>query len=82
MKKYNLRQHCTSKHSKFENIKGYEREAKVQQLLKSIHSQQAVFQNVASSSEGSVRASYAIAKRIATNSKPFSDGDFLKKMYN
>ena len=75
MKEYNLSQHYTSKLSKFENFKGYEQDS----LLQSVRSLQAVFRNAASSSEGKVRASYAMSKRIAINSKPFSDGDFVKK---
>ena len=44
-----------------------------------MHSQQAVFQKVTSNSESMVRAIYAIAKRSASNSKLFSDRDFVKK---
>ena len=79
MKEYNLNWQYTSKYSKFENIQGYEREDTIRQLLKSVRLQQPVFQNAASSSEGTVKASYAIAKTIGIDSKPFSDGDFAKR---
>ena len=77
MKEYNLSRHCTSKHSKFENIRGHKREEKIKRLLKFVLSQQAVFKKVVAESEDMVRTSYAIAERIATNSKPFSDGGFV-----
>ena len=67
-----------SKHSKFENIRGREQEEKIKWLLKPAHLQQAMFKKVVSESEGMVKASYTIAKQIATNSKPFSIGDFAK----
>lgn len=79
LKEYNLGRHYKSKHSKYEKIKGQEREDEINRLTKSVRSQQAIFKTVISESEGVVRASYAIAKRIASNSKPFSDGDFIKK---
>ena len=57
MNKYNLSRHYTSKHSKYENIRGHEGEEKIKRLLKSVRSRQAVFKKVVSESEGMVRAS-------------------------
>lgn len=79
-KEYNIRRHYTSTHaSKYDVYSGKLREEKVKTLEQSLKRQQSVYQRVHEASDTAVRASYRIAREIAVSSKPFSEGDFIKK---
>ena len=78
VKEYNLKRHCKSRHeTKYDNIRGQQREDKIQQLTKSVSRQQTVITRLGGVDD-SVKASYMIALDIAKNMKSFSDGNFIK----
>ena len=77
-KEYNLNRHYKSRHeAKYENIRGQERQDKINQLKKCVRRQQAAITHLGGTDD-CVKASYIIAQNIAKNMKSFSDGDFVK----
>jgi len=80
LKEYNVRRHYETQHSgKFKSIQGKSRRDKVKELLSGLKKQQSVFTHTKEVSDAAVKASYVIAKEIAVASKPFSDGEFVKR---
>ena len=78
VKEYNLKRHYKSRHeAKYDNIRGQQREDKIQQLTKSVSRQQTAITRLGGVDD-SVKASYMIALDIAKNMKSFSDGNFIK----
>ena len=78
VKEYNLKRHHKSRHeAKYDNIRGQQREDKIQQLTKSGSRQQTTIPRLGGVYD-SVKASYMIALDIAKNTKSFSDGNFIK----
>lgn len=57
---------------------GEERKCKVEQFQRGLSAQQSVFTNLVKSSEAVTQASYVVAHEIATRSKQFSDGEFVR----
>ena len=79
-KEYNIRRHYTSTHAtKYDEYSGKLREETIRKLEQSLNKQQSVFKRVHQASDAAVRASYRIAQEIAVSSKPFSEGNFIKK---
>lgn len=79
-KEFNVRRHYMTTHaSKYDEYKGKLREDKVRELEQSFKKQQSVFKRAHQASDAVVRASYKIAHEIAVSSKPFSEGEFIKK---
>ena len=80
MKEYNIKRHYETKHAeKFDSIQGQLRSDKVADLKKALQSQQLVLNRHNVESELSVKVSYIILKKIASKSKPFSEGEFIKE---
>lgn len=79
-KEYNLNRHYVQKHaSRFDTYQGMIREDKVAELRRSLSSQQKFFKKVTTQSNSFIKASYVVANLIAKKSKPFTDGEFIKK---
>ncbi|XP_073714947.1 general transcription factor II-I repeat domain-containing protein 2-like [Misgurnus anguillicaudatus] len=80
LKEYNIRRHYVSLHAdKYDNFQGQRRREKVNELLAGLKKQQSVFTHSRDISDAAVKASYLIANEIAVASKPFSEGEFVKK---
>ena len=78
MKEHKLKRHHKSRHeAKYDNIRGQQREDKIQQLTKSVSRQQTAITRLGGVDD-SVKASYMIALDIAKNMKSFSDRNFIK----
>lgn len=79
-KEYNIRRHYETHHSaKYDSLQGQLRTDKVNELLAGLRKQQSTFTRSREVSEAAVKASYLIASEIALASKPYSDGDFVKR---
>lgn len=79
-KDYNLNRHYTTKHEeKYRNLSDEERAKESEALLGKLHTQQEVFTKLHAPRNAAVRTSYVISHKIARNSKPFSDGEFVKE---
>ncbi|XP_042243372.1 general transcription factor II-I repeat domain-containing protein 2-like [Homarus americanus] len=79
-KEYNVRRHYETNHAmKNHKYSGKLREDKVKELEQSLKKQRSVFKSVHQVSDAAVKASYRIAHEIALSSKPFSEGNFIKK---
>lgn len=80
MKEYNLKRHYDTKHSsKMDAVQGQFRLDKVRDLRKKLENQQFTFTRQNAESELSVKVSYIISEQIAKQSKPFTDGEFVKQ---
>jgi hypothetical protein len=79
-KEYYIKRHYDTKHaSSYDKFEGQFRKDKVSELKTKLSGQQLIFKNMSAQSESLAKASYAVAKIIANKSKPFLDGEFLKK---
>ena len=79
LKEYNLRRHYETLHAdKHHHLQGQQRINKVHELLACLKKQQSVFSHSREINDAAVKASYVIAYEIATTSKPFCDGEFVK----
>lgn len=79
-KEYNVRQHYETNYVlKYSKYNGELREDKVKALKLSLKKQQSAVESVSHISDAEVKASYRIAHEIAVSSKPFSEGNFVKK---
>ena len=77
-KEYNLKRHYKSRNeAKYDNIRGQQREDKIQQLKMSVSRQQTAITRLGGVYD-SVKASCMIALDIAKNMKSFSNGNFIK----
>ncbi|KAF0042460.1 hypothetical protein F2P81_005992 [Scophthalmus maximus] len=75
-KEYNLKRHYETKHAeKYKNLTDAERARTSTDLLATLEKQQGCFTN----RDGATRTSFVIAHKIAQNSKPFSEGEFVKE---
>uniref|UniRef100_A0AAG5DR17 SPIN-DOC-like zinc-finger domain-containing protein n=1 Tax=Anopheles atroparvus TaxID=41427 RepID=A0AAG5DR17_ANOAO len=80
MKEFNLRRHYDSHHKeKFEKFEGQARNEEVKKLMLQLKKQQSCFVKPQQIRDGAVKASYVIANEIAIASKPFTEGEFVKK---
>lgn len=50
---------------------------KVEELKRSLMSQQAMFRNVRSQREAAVKASFIVATEITKSAQPFTEGEFV-----
>lgn len=79
-KEYNIRQHYETKHyDKNKDLDMTQRSQKVEEMKKSLVSQQNMFKKATSQSEASVKAGYIVAEEIAKSARPFNEGEFVKK---
>ncbi len=82
-KEYNLRWHYETRHrEKYASLQGQMRADKVSKLKSGLSVQQKTFAHQIQLNQSSVRASFQVAKLIATSGRPFSDGEFVKKRIN
>lgn len=76
---YNIRRHYDTQHGeKYNSLQGQSRREKINELLASLRKQQSVFTQSREVSDAAVKASYLTASEIASASKPYSEGDFVK----
>ncbi|KAG9278014.1 general transcription factor II-I repeat domain-containing protein 2-like [Astyanax mexicanus] len=79
-KEYNLRRHYESRHKdKFSFLTGQVRTDKIAKLKHELETQQNSFIKQKHLNISSVRASFQVAKLIASSGKPFTDGEFVKQ---
>ncbi len=78
-KEYNLRRHETHHREKYASLQGQMRANKVSKLKSVLSTQQNIFVRQTQLNQSSVRASFQVAKLIATSGRPFSNGEFVKK---
>ena len=77
-KEFNIKRHYETKHSQFSEYRGQTRKDKINRLKLCLEKQCSIFQKQNTESEKNTQASYEVAKLIAKNMKPFTDGDFVK----
>ena len=65
-------------HDKYKHLDTTQRLQKVEELKRSLVSQQAMFTKAKSQSEAAVKASFIVAAEIAKSSRPFTEGEFVK----
>ncbi len=83
MKEYNLRRHyeTSPKHTdkeKYKNMDTKQKLQKVEELKRSLKSQQAMFTKAKSQSMAAVKASLIVAEEVAKSARPFTEGEFVK----
>ena len=79
-KRGNLERHYNTKHGKdFTSIVGDARQIKLDQMKKSLVTEQSIFKKVDTSQKSVTAASYAISNIIAKRMKPFTDGEYIKE---
>ena len=80
LKEYNIRRHYETHHKdKFHNLKGQLRKEKLNKLFAGLKKQQSAFTHSRDVSDGAVKASYLNENELVQASKPFSDGELVKK---
>lgn len=79
-KDYNLNRHYETKHAeKYKNLTDEERVRTCEALLAKLQNQQGLFTKLHTSRDGAVKTSFVISHKIAKNSKPLSNGEFIKE---
>jgi hypothetical protein len=79
-KEYNLKRHYEQLHQdKFVKFEGKNREEKVSQLKEQLRAQQNCFVKARTMNDDAVKASYIVSHMIASHTKPFTEGEFLKE---
>ena len=80
LKEYNISHHYATKHGNYgNNLSAVERQTRATELDRKLARQQNVFVKGKLTQEASTHANFMVAYNIAKHSKPFSDGEFLKK---
>lgn len=80
MKEFNVKRHYESKHaSKMDKYVGVARAEKCAEFRGNLSSQQNFFVRRKQENELCTKASFIIAEKLASHSKPFSDGEFVKE---
>lgn len=80
VKEYNIRRHYETKHgAKYGEVIGELRKHVVAEFKKKLNSEQQSFFRVNTQAMSSTRASFRVAHLIAQSSRPFTDGDFVKR---
>ena len=79
IKEYNLKRHHQTKDGEFaREVSQEERRKKSSEYVKKLEKQQAVFEKQSVLQTSASQASFMVAYNLARNSKPFSDGEFVK----
>ena len=79
-KEDNIRRHYETKHhDKYKDMDMTQRHQKVEEMKRSLVSQQTMFKKAISQSEAAVKASFIVAAEIAKSARPFNEGEFVKK---
>ena len=80
LKEYNISRLYATKHGNYgNNLSAVERQTRATELDRKLARQQNVFVKGKLDQEASAHASFMVACNIAKHSKPFSNGEFLKK---
>ncbi|XP_077969525.1 general transcription factor II-I repeat domain-containing protein 2-like [Styela clava] len=80
IKVFNLKRHFETKHAKkYKNLSNNEMAQTAESMVAKLEKQQSFFTRLHASNDAAVMASFVIAHKIAQNSKPFSEGEFVKK---
>ncbi|KAK7886618.1 hypothetical protein WMY93_026239 [Mugilogobius chulae] len=80
LKEYNVSRHYVTKHEeKYKNLSDLERAKASEALLAKLHTQQTLFTKLNAPRAAAVKTSFLISHKIARNSKPFADGEFVKE---
>jgi hypothetical protein len=77
-KDYNGKRHYSIHKEKYDLIVGRNREDTLNELISCLNKQQNIFQSFSKVNETAMKASYALSHLIASNSKPFTYGQFIK----
>jgi len=79
-KDYNLSRHYETKHAeKYKSLTDAERARTSEALLAKLQKQQGFFTKLHTSRDAATKTSFVISHKIAKNSKPFSEGEFVKE---
>ncbi|KAL7373489.1 hypothetical protein ABVT39_007570 [Epinephelus coioides] len=80
LKEYNIRLHYQTNHSeKYDHLQGQLRTEKINELLAGLRKQQSAYScGVVEIHDAAVKPSYLIANKIASASKQYSEGKFVK----
>ncbi|XP_071059413.1 general transcription factor II-I repeat domain-containing protein 2B-like [Pseudochaenichthys georgianus] len=79
-KDYNVSRHYETKHAgKYKNLTDAERARTSEALLAKLQKQQGFFTKLHTSRDAATKTSFVISHKIAKNSKPFSEGEFVKE---
>ena len=78
-KEYNVKRHFESCNKEFKQLSGEVRNQKIAALKRNLSNQQNVFVNLQDVSKSAMRASFYVAQFIGEGSRPFTDGEFVKK---
>lgn len=79
-KEYNVSRHYEAKHAeKSKNLTDAERARTSEILLAKLQQQQGFFTKLHLSRDAATKTSFVISHKIAKNSKPFSEGEFVKE---
>ena len=78
-KEYNVKRHYANHKKAYDAYTGKMRDDKLLELKNSLKRQQTVFIKLNNESESAVKASYILSNLIASHSKSFSEGDFIKE---
>ncbi|XP_068235711.1 general transcription factor II-I repeat domain-containing protein 2-like [Palaemon carinicauda] len=80
LKKYHIGRHYDTNHVQiYKKYSGKAHEDKIKELELSVKKQQSLSKNFRQVSDACVKASYIISNEIAVSSRPFTEGDFVKK---
>jgi hypothetical protein len=78
-KEYNMKRHFTSRHSDHQSFSEQQRKQKIKTLMENLGSQQQMFNKMKIQSDSIIKASFLVSEKIATHSKTFNEGEFLKE---
>ena len=79
-KEYNIKRHYGSKHvSEYKKLSEEGRKTKIEELTKSIRSQQTSLKKHLVKTDTCTRVSYLIAETLAKKGKPLADGELIKE---
>ena len=79
MKEYNTRRHYAKHQDKYRDLDMKQKLQKVEEMKRSLVSQQTMFTKAKSQSEAAVKASFIVVAEIAKLAQPFNEGEFVKK---
>ena len=79
-KEYNIGRHYETNHyEKYKDLDVKQKLQRVQEMKRSLVSQQTMFMKAKSKSEATAKASFIAAAEIAKSARPFNEGEFVKK---
>ena len=79
-REYHIRRHFETKHhDKFKDLDVSQRRQKLEEMKRSLVLWQSMFKKTISQSEAAVKASFIVAAEISKQSRPFNEGEFVKK---